>query len=161
VSSQAASAQSAPETWESSTVGEEYLFAAVENSAGHVLGQYCFFESGSCSYLLAIGTNCEPESEYPALVSSDVGAAHLTLVCGAEIEGQHVLIVPFDDMDKIVRKSSRVGLVVPMQNDQFKVARFSLAGSSKAIERMLAAASERLTDDQLKNASNPPAEEHL
>jgi len=72
-----------------------------------------------------------------------------------------LLIVPFDDMDKIVRKSSRVGLVVPMQNDQFKVARFSLAGSSKAIERMLAAASERLTDDQLKNASNPPAEEHL
>jgi len=138
----------------------KFVFAATVNSAGHIFGQYCYFKDESCLYLIGIGINCEPGSEYPALINADTGSAFVRLVCFHKYESQHVLAVnSFDDIDRIVKKATRFGIAVPMQNDDFKVARFSLRGATEAINTMLEAA-------ELKMKCKPqnrskPAEERL
>jgi hypothetical protein len=59
----------------------DYYYAATINDAGHLLGQYCYFKSTSCVYFVGISLTCELGSQYPSLLNSDAGAAHISLVC--------------------------------------------------------------------------------
>jgi hypothetical protein len=145
-------------SWSSQTEG--YYYAATVNAAGHVLGQYCYFESGSCLYLVGIGTNCEPQSQYPALVNSDVGSAMVTLVCSHKFGNQYILAInSFDDIDRLVREATTIGFAVPMKNGEFKVCRFSLIGAEKSINTMREAAERRL--NRKPENRSLPAEERL
>jgi hypothetical protein len=45
------------------------------------VGQYCYFKSGSCIYFVGISIACEVGSQYPSLLNSDAGSAHISLVC--------------------------------------------------------------------------------
>ena len=147
--------------WSWSTDNSEFYYAATVNAVGHVLGQYCYFESGSCLYLLSFGTSGHEGSQYPAILNSDAGSAPVTLFCAYKLQGQHVLFVSgFDDIDRMVRTANRVGIAVPMEGDQFKVSRFDLVGSTQALDFMRAAAEGKLKR-QLNNPSKPPPEEIL
>ena len=46
----------------------------------------------------------------------------------------------FDTIDGLAKEASHIGFVLPIENGQFKVVRFSLMGSSDAISQMRAAA---------------------
>jgi hypothetical protein len=131
------------------------------SDAGHFLGQYCYFKSGSCIYFVGISIACEVGSQYPSLLNSDAGPACISLVCSHKYQNQDVLAISsFDDVDRIVSGVTRIGIVVSMHNDQFKGARFCLAGSTYAIDRMREAAQAK-KQRAPRNTGKFPAEERL
>jgi hypothetical protein len=146
--------------WYWSNDDGSFYWAATTNQADHILGQYCYFEGDACLYLVGMSIDCKVGEEYPALINSDAGAIQVTLICSHEFRKQKILAInSFDDIDRVVRNSTRIGIAVPLENDQFKVGRFSLAGSVKAIDRMRAAATAKMKRKP-KNSSRP-AEERL
>jgi hypothetical protein len=146
--------------WFYSFKNKDFFLAATINAAGHLLGQYCYFESESCIYIIGIGITCTPGHQYPVLVNSDAGSSRVSFVCSHKYEDQYVLAInTFDDIDRVIRKATRVGFAVPMQNDDFKVARFSLRGAAQTIDFMLDAAETRM-NRKLDNRRKP-AEERL
>jgi hypothetical protein len=151
----------ASKEWAWSTDNPDFYFAATANGVGHILGQYCYFESGTCLYLVGIGINCEEGSQYPALINSDAGSAQVSLVCAYKYENQFVLFInSFDDVDRIIRAATRIGIAVPMQRDEFKVSRFGLAGSTYAIDLMRASAQDKM-QRQPQNANTLLPEERI
>ena len=126
--------------WVWSMDNNEFFYAGTTNNSQHFFGQFCYFETEDCIYLLSVKVTCETEAEMPALVNSDKGAIHVSLICGHMYEGYNVLyMTPFDDVDLIVRQSSYLRIAIPMESDQFKVSRFSLIGSTSAVDNMRAA----------------------
>lgn len=151
----------ASKEWAWSTDPPDFYYAATVNGAGHILGQYCYFEAASCPYLVGIGIDCEKGSQYPALINSDAGSAQVSLVCAYKYQNQFVLVInSFDDADRIIRAATRIGIAVPMQGDEFKVSRFGLAGSTYAIDLMRAAAQDNM-ERQPQNANTLPPEERI
>ena len=131
--------------WVWNTDDEDFYFAATVNEEGHLLGQYCYFKSASCLYVVRIGINCKEGEQYPALINSDSGTYSVNLLCGGNFEQQNLLFVNnFDGIDNIIRSSARIGIAVPEQGDLLKVSRFSLAGSISAIDSMRSAATTRM-----------------
>jgi len=121
--------------------GDDFLYASTLNSSRHILGQYCYLDSGNCMYLVDIGITCDKGYKTPALVNSNAGAVQVKLVCGHTYKKNNVLyIYPFDQIDTIVKQANYLSIAVPMENDRFKVSRFSLSGSTYAIELMRMAA---------------------
>lgn len=151
--------------WEWGNSGTEYLYAATTNSTGSSLGQYCYYESEDCYYLVSLGPNCKKENEYPALIGSDKGAIAVTLICSHKYKGRSVyMISPFEKIDTLVRQASRVGIAIPLESDSFKVVRFSLSGSTHAISTMrktTAAVLKKKNTQSQKPAGNKPDEQYL
>src|SRR5690606_13328159 len=95
--------------WQWDIDGDSYYYAATETPSGHAFGQYCYFDSGSCYYLIGVKTTCDIGDEYPALLNSDAGSAHVTLICSHKFDDYNVFfITPFDDIDRIAKSASRV-----------------------------------------------------
>jgi len=123
--------------WHFDFTDDGFAYAATTNADGRVLGQYCYYTSESCYYVTALGITCTEDREFPSIINSNNGVADITMVCGPETnQGNLLFIKPFADIDRIVRKADRVGFAVAMDGGTFKVVRFSLSGSSNAIERM-------------------------
>jgi len=103
---------------------------------------------------------CEIDTAYPALVNSNKGAYNVTLKCAHENKGQTIFAVrDFDTIDGLVKEASHIGFVLPIENGQFKVVRFSLMGSSDAISQMRAAARKVVEDAGAKPKPVLPDEE--
>lgn len=146
--------------WVWTTDNPGFYLAATQDTSNHLIGQYCYIESRDCMYLVDLRVTCEIGDVYTALINSDKGAIPVTLVCSHEYEGHNVFVIsPFDDIDNVVRNASRMGIVIPLEGDQFKVARFSLRGSANAIDSMREEAeSENIRRQKRKNK---PDEEYL
>lgn len=148
---QSDSFQSKDWIWSRSTDDDNFYYAATANSAGNMLGQYCYLESGNCVYIVHLGIACDAGSEYPALISSAAGAVHVTLRCKSN---NAFFVEGFDAIDRAVRGTTSVGIVAPLQSGEFTVSRFSLAGSTSAIDRMRAATQVKLQQTRA-NSSAP------
>lgn len=124
--------------WSWNVDDPEMQLAGTTNADGHVLSQFCYPQSGKCLYAVGFDTNCTEGNSYPALVNSDSGAAAMTFRCGSELKGgTHLMFAEdFDQIDGLIRKSNRIGFALPMEGDQFKAVRFSLRGSSEALDAM-------------------------
>lgn len=122
-------------TW---SVDDDLFYAGTENDAGQILAQMCTPESGNCVYVVGFSTNCEEDHSYPAMVNTDQGAASIELLCGGKLdEGGNLMIAQdFEQMDRFVRESARIGFALPMEGDKFKAIRFSLKGSVPALDAM-------------------------
>jgi hypothetical protein len=139
----------------------EDTYAATASDSGAVFGKYCFTDGNFCTWLLATPTACEPKATYPALINSDLGSNSIQVTCGTKIHNLYQYIISDSEfLDEPVAKGSRIGIVVPLQGDQFKVYRFDLSGSEQALEEMRAlfnsarkgprgAASRKRTGDQV------------
>jgi hypothetical protein len=148
--------------WVDETSDPDTIYAATENAAGNVLAQYCYPKQGSCLYVVAIGITCDAKAEFPALINTEGFVAQVMLVCGFKMPNQNVLMFKsFDDADRIVRTASRMGIAVALKNQEFKVSRFDLTGSVRAIDRMRAVALSRSNGEHLDDGSTLPAEQHL
>jgi hypothetical protein len=146
--------------WIWSTEEEGFYYAITMNSKEHILGQYCYLDSGVCIYMVGLNITCQLGSTYPSMVNSDKGAVHVSLECSHRVDGQNVLAVrEFSLIDAIVRKASHIGFVIPMENDKFKVARFSLMGSSDALDQMRAAAKRAIGIEEAPEEKVLPDEE--
>ncbi len=127
----------ASKDWAWNTDKQDFYFAITTNSADHVLGQYCYIAEGTCFYIVSLDIMCEHGSTYPAIVNSDRGADHVVLKCVHEYNGKNILaIYGFYKIDELVRAASHLGIAIPVENDKFKIIRFSLIGSSDAIDHM-------------------------
>ncbi|MBU2709338.1 hypothetical protein KCM76_25305 [Zooshikella marina] len=147
--------------WDLSLNKDEFVYAATENSEGRVLGQYCYIFEKSCVYIVSLGISCKEGSKFPSIVNSSAGAVGVNLICGHKYNKENVFyITPFDDIDNLIKKASKVGFVVAMKDNKFKVVRFSLSGSTYAIEMMRAGA-ELLNESKEKKSSKVKSEEYL
>ena len=146
--------------WAWSTDEKDFYFAITTNSKDYILGQYCYIGEGTCFYIVGMDIYCEPGNAYPALMNSDKGADHLVLKCVHEFEGHNILAVGnFEKFDELVRTASRIGIVIPIEDDKFKMIRFSLLGSAVAIEHMRDAAKKANRHDDAPAKSKSPDEE--
>jgi hypothetical protein len=142
VVSSASHAQSS-DTWTTGvTDSGEMLYAATINDSGNLLGEYCSPSTGNCIWLLGMSTACKEGDQYPILANSDAGAAHIMVYCSAKLDNglYRYVFTEFDSINNIVTKGLRVGFAVPLQADQFRVVRFDLSGSNRALALMLEAA---------------------
>ena len=146
--------------WIWNTDAKDFYFAITTNSAKQILGQYCYIGEGTCFYIVSLDVACEPGSTYPAIVNSDKGADHIVLRCVHEYQGHNILgIYEFDKVDELVREASHIGIAVPMENDQFEVIKFSLIGSSDAIDHMRNAAKSVIETHAPPETEKLPAKE--
>jgi hypothetical protein len=106
----------------------EYLFAATMNDSGEVLGEFCYFATGTCNWVLGMKTECEEDSEYPFLANSSSGARHLEVSCVDAGDGHYVYGFAWKEIEAVIKGAAWVGLALPMNGDAFKVVRFSLRG---------------------------------
>lgn len=118
------------------------FYAATINDSGNVLGQYCFPSAASCVYLLGMVTRCTKGKQYPVLVNATTGSFETQVYCGGPLEiGRYQYVfTQFDLMDNAVKKGTLIGFAVPLADGRFKVVRFKLIGSSKAIAALRAIA---------------------
>ena len=120
------------------TSKKNYNYSLTINSKGDTFGQYCYFNTGNCVFAFRNKVTCKDTHDYPALVSSDNGTQHLTLTCVAANKKASSLyaVSPFEDLEKIINSSTKIAFVVGLADGVFKVSRFSLKGSKKAILEM-------------------------
>lgn len=154
-------ATSEAQEWAQGASGDgNLLYAATIDEAGPLLGQYCYLDTGSCLYVLSMGTTCSPEAEYPALVNSDVGSVHVSLLCSEKYNDENILFVDsFDDIDRIVRSANQVGFAVAMENGDLNVVRFSLRGAAWTIDLMRDRAA-KIMKGNPRNRSRPAEERY-
>lgn len=130
----------------------ELLYAITVNDSGNLLGQYCVPATGSCIWLLGMSAACKEDDQYPILANSDAGAVHIMVRCDAKLEKglYRYVFTDFDTVNGIITKGLRIGFAVPLQTDQFRVVRFDLSGSRRAITLMRTAAEEAHKKSTLK-----------
>lgn len=117
--------------------GDEGLYAATVNDSSGVLGQYCYTDSNNCLWLIATDVTCEQENKYPVLVNADGGSAQMELVCLKFENKPRYAFTDFKKIDDVIRSSNiYIGFAFPMESGHFKVSRFLLGGSLKAITTM-------------------------
>ncbi len=98
-----------------------------------VLAYRCLKELDRCLHVLIADVQCEDGSVYPVLVNAEYSALSMNTLC-SENDGRYELVLTeFDLIHEILLKSHVVGIAVPMASGKFKVVRFSLNGSTKAM----------------------------
>lgn len=86
---------------------------------------------------MSLGLKCDKGDRFTVLVNSTGGGATVELSCGKD---NFLSFTDFDEIDAIVRKNSKVGFAIALTDGQFKAVRFSLEGSSHALDLMRLAA---------------------
>lgn len=117
---------------------EKLFFAITVNDSGNLLGQFCSPDTGNCIWLLGMSASCNEGDQYPVLTNSDKGAAHILVYCDTKLDNglYRYVFTDFDTINDFVMKGSKIGFAVPLQSDQFRVVRFNLVGSNRAITVM-------------------------
>lgn len=115
-----------------------YHYAATVNDSGALLGIYCYPSENSCVWILGTFTTCEKGDSYPILANSDTGAIHLSILCDGKADNKlyRYAFTNFDAINDLIKKGAKVGFAVPLQSDEFRVIRFDLGGSNRAIAAM-------------------------
>ena len=114
---------------------ERSVYAATVNDSGGLLGKTCSQEG--CRWIVTLKANCENGAKYPALLNAADGAWHVTLFCSPNEKnpGRYYVLEP-DYVDKAVQSGDAVGIAMPMQSGQFRVARFSTRGWTAAVRQL-------------------------
>jgi hypothetical protein len=113
------------------------VYAATANDDGAVFGKYCYFSTKVCTWDIAVDMACEKSAFYPVLASSDKGATSLVLQCVGPMTGSNLYQYVFnnwEDVEKLIKTGSRLGIATPLQSDQFKVYRFLLDGMTQSTD---------------------------
>jgi hypothetical protein len=135
--------------WVINTDSEQYYYAATINNGGHVFGKYCYFENSQCIYLVSVDTTCVSGNQYPGLINSVSGSMYINLICGKKTGDQYTLIFDgFDDIELMIKSNGQLGVVIPVENGNFQVLRFSLSGATYSIDAMTKAAEKHVTLSQ-------------
>lgn len=131
-----ASAEQISQDWVWS-VEQDYAFAATNNEQKRIFGQFCYYKTGLCAYIVDLGITCKKSDVFPSLVNTDAGARKFDLICGRRLHDSNALIIkPFRSIDSLVTHNKNIGFAVALRNGQFKVVHFSLLGSKQAIKMM-------------------------
>jgi hypothetical protein len=113
--------------------------AGLASESGQQIGMTCDKVTDRCIWNLAVDVTCKPGATGALLISSSVGAAHVTGKCLGVSESKDLWrleLEPFDDVSKSIMTGGTLGVVVPMDSGKFKVFRFSTDGADKAIRAL-------------------------
>lgn len=110
--------------------------AVTTNDDGSSFGLLC---GKGCSYYVNTGAYCDTGALYPGLLSTEGGAISITLRCThVKEEGEDYSVMLLDeDLTEALDGATQVNLVVPLQDGQFNVSHFSMAGADDARAAML------------------------
>ncbi|MCW5668161.1 MAG: hypothetical protein KIT86_00780 [Hydrogenophaga sp.] len=115
--------------------GKEGVYAVTQNDDGEIFGRYCYFEDKTCVWLVTNPLRCEPGASYPALATSK-DSAHVEVVCWGKSPTSNVyryFVKPYDIVEGLVNDGGILGIAVVAKNGNFRVSRFDLNGSQRAI----------------------------
>ncbi|MBE7927631.1 hypothetical protein [Pseudomonas saudiphocaensis] len=110
------------------------LIAVTVNDSGNFIGFRCYSSSKNCIHVLSANTNCTDGAKYPILINSDYSSMSMDAVCGKNGNGHELYLTKYDDIHDLLQKGNNIGFAIPMESGQFKVVRFSLSGSEKAMD---------------------------
>jgi hypothetical protein len=119
-----------------------FMFAVTVNDSGETFGEYCYFKAKACNWYVLLRSQCKPGTTTPILANSDSTAAPLTVTCFGQMPGTQLYSDRIDDwkaLEGTLTDSIRIGFAIPLEADQFTVARFSLKGRTAATQAMEAA----------------------
>lgn len=117
-------------------------YMATTNDSNGVFGKWCDGETEKCFWVMATSTRCEQNAEFPALITTPLGAVTTKLICGGpRLIGKstyyRLLIADFDLMTRITLEGTgRIGIAIATEDGNFRVSRFSLSGGAAASARM-------------------------
>ena len=133
--------------WRVSTDKSGYAWAGTINDSGHLFGQFCEFSDGSCRWVVGMGTGCKQGERYPVLVNSNEGSQGMEVYCYGELAGTPgtytYAFADFDEVTSHMTKGGKIGIAMPINDDQFRVVRFDLTGAPAAIASMRATVSSK------------------
>jgi hypothetical protein len=115
------------------------LWASTKGDRG-ALGQYSS-DDGACAWLLVLwDAACAEGEQHPVLVNTDRAASQHVLQCVGALPGigSALAFVDFDRVDSSIRGASVVGIAIPEQTDEIRVAHFKLDGAVAMIDSMRA-----------------------
>ena len=113
------------------------LWASTKGDRG-ALGQYCS-DDGACAWLLVLwDALCSQGEQHPVLVNTDRAASQQVVQCVGALPGigSALAFVDFDRVDSSIRAASVVGIAIPEQTEEIRVAHFKLDGAVAAIDSM-------------------------
>jgi hypothetical protein len=119
-----------------------FMFAATVNDSGETFGEFCYFKTKSCSWYVLLHTACKPGTVTPVLANSDASALPLVVTCNGQMPGGELYSDAFGnwkDLETVLTDSIHIGFAIPLAEDRFTVARFSLNGRTKSTQVMEAA----------------------
>ena len=114
------------------------FYAVNQNISGDVLGEFCYSNSKSCLWGIAISTQCIKGSTYPVLINQESGAASLVIVCtGFSYNKKYVYdFNNFDEINSTIKEGGWLGIAFPLAGDEFSVVRFNVDEVAPAIGLM-------------------------
>lgn len=123
----------------------DFFVAFTINDSGSTFGQRCEVASGNCFWIVISKSACETKAKYPALANATSGADGLEIICdGKTSDGSfRYIFTDFSKLNTLVDSGERISFAVPMQGDEVRVMRFSLAGAKKAVDAMRTKAMEK------------------
>ena len=115
------------------------LAAGTINDAGGILLITCYSSSQKCVHTLSLNMPCNNDGRYPILINSDYSAISDDAICSKHDNDNSYsfILTKFDETQSVLRKGTYIGFAIPLESGLFKVARFNLNGSDKAIDYML------------------------
>lgn len=150
-----ASAEQISQNWVWS-VEQDYAFAATNNEQKRIFGQFCYYKTGLCAYIVDLGITCKKSDVFPSLVNTDAGARKFDLICGRRLHDSNALIIkPFRSIDSLVTHNKHIGFAVALRNGKFKVVHFSLLGSKEAIKMMRSYAKQNAKPPSIEQDDKP------
>lgn len=129
-------------SWTVGTGSDGMPFVVTTNDSGAMLGKWCTATSATCFWMLVTTQpKCQEGAMPPMLVNAaGLGAKAINSTCvqPITISGQinyRLLLAPHDDVENIVSGATKIGFAMALEEDGFRVIRFSLNGSSLALTR--------------------------
>lgn len=117
------------------------MYAFTINDSGELLGEYCYYKTGNCSWLLGIHTSCKSNITGFALANASGGSLPLNILCTGNVPHSSLYEYVFTNWKKLeseFQDASQIGFAVALQADRFIVIRFSLVGRTDAEAAMQA-----------------------
>jgi len=124
--------------WNIQVVDANTLAAYTMNDSGGLFGKICYVDSQQCVWVLTSSAPCETDGAYAVLSNSKAGANMHSLTClpHRQLGQQLMRFDRFEEVSSIVQRSGKVGFALPIVDGQFRVLRFSLAGSTSATDQL-------------------------
>lgn len=112
----------------------DMVAATQQDNFSKALVYRCFQALSKCAHVVIADIECEDANTYPVLVNSEHSALSMNTLCSVNEGRSELILTEFDLIHEIIRKSDVIGIAVPMTSGHFKVVRFSLDGSNRALD---------------------------
>ena len=117
------------------SAGDDFTYAATSNDSGRLLAQFCYFKTGNCIWTLTMSTECDENVAYPVLVGAEKIAESMRIICVGQITGPgqySYAFADFDQIERVLRASGRIGFALAVEGDEFQVIRFDTKNAAAA-----------------------------